>query len=140
MPKYVFFGQAARTPATKYPGSNGRNPRRAVSGAFWAMRRCEQQRGDYASDDAKQSHRRGQERRGSLEKFMCYCQTGIGDMKTAIDRVGTKILQVESALKEAAAEKAQLEADTKEAQVTRAECKEAIATAISLCEKEAWTV
>ena len=30
--------QAARTSATKYPGSNGRNPRRVVSGAFWAMR------------------------------------------------------------------------------------------------------
>ena len=42
-------------------------------------------------------------------------------------------------MKEAAAEKAQLEADTKEAQVTRAECKEAIATATSLCEKEAAT-
>ena len=42
-------------------------------------------------------------------------------------------------MKEAAAEKAQLEADTKEAQVTRAECKEAIATATSLCEKEAGT-
>ena len=62
------------------------------------------------------------------------------DLKIAMDGAGTKILQVESALKEAAAEKAQLEADTKEAQVTRAECKEAIATAISLCEKEAWTV
>jgi hypothetical protein len=32
-----------------------------------------------------------------------------------------------------------LEADTNEAQVTRAECKEAIATATSLCEKEAGT-
>jgi len=50
-----------------------------------------------------------------------------------------KIPQVESALKEAAAEKAQLEADTKGAQVTRAECKEAIATATSLREKEAAT-
>jgi len=74
-----------------------------------------------------------------FEKFMCYCQTGIGDLKTAIDAAGTKIPQVESALKEAAAEKAQLEADTKGAQVTRTECKEAIATATSLREKEAAT-
>jgi chromosome segregation ATPase len=70
---------------------------------------------------------------------MCYCSTGIDDLKTAIDAAGTKIPQVESALKEAAAEKAQLEADTKAAQVTRTECKEAIATATSLREKEAAT-
>jgi len=74
-----------------------------------------------------------------FDKFMCYCNTGVDDLKNAIDAAGTKIPQVESALKEAAAEKAQLEADTKDAQKTRAECKEAIATATALREKEAAT-
>merc|ERR1719506_1934222 len=72
-----------------------------------------------------------------FDKFMCYCNTGVDDLKNAIDAAGTKIPQVESALKSAAAEKAQLEADTKAAQETRTECKEAIATATSLREKEA---
>merc|ERR1719345_23985 len=49
------------------------------------------------------------------------------------------IPQVESALKSGAAEKAQLEQDTKAAQDTRTECKEAIATASALREKEAAT-
>jgi len=74
-----------------------------------------------------------------FEKFMCYCQTGIGDLKTAIDAAGVKIPQVESALKEGAAELAQLKADTAGAQATRTECKEAIGAATSLREKEAAT-
>jgi len=74
-----------------------------------------------------------------FEKFMCYCQTGIGDLKTAIDAAGVKIPRVESALKEGAAELAQLKADTAGAQATRTECKEAIGAATSLREKEAAT-
>jgi len=74
-----------------------------------------------------------------FDKFMCYCNTGVDDLKAAIQAADTKIPQVESALKSGAAEKAQLEADTKGAQDTRRECKEAIATATSLREKEAAT-
>jgi len=74
-----------------------------------------------------------------FDKFMCYCNTGVGDLKASIQSADTKIPQVESALKSGAAEKAQLEQDTKASQETRRECKEAIATATSLRTKEAAT-
>jgi len=74
-----------------------------------------------------------------FDKFMCYCNTGVGDLKESIQAADTKIPQVESALKSGAAEKAQLEQDTKASQATRTECKEAIATATSLREKEVAT-
>merc|ERR1719506_1217516 len=79
----------------------------------------------------------GKKEQELFDKFMCYCNTGVDDLKASISAADTKIPQVESALKSAAAEKAQLEQDTKAAQETRAECKEAIATATSLREKEA---
>jgi len=79
----------------------------------------------------------GKKEKELFEKFMCYCSTGIDDLKNAISAADTKIPQVESALKEKAAEKVQLEADTKGAQETRAQCKEAIAQATALREKEA---
>jgi len=74
-----------------------------------------------------------------FDKFMCYCNTGVDDLKASIQAADTKIPQVESALKSAAAEKAQLEQDTKAAQDTRRECKDAIATATALRTKEAAT-
>jgi len=74
-----------------------------------------------------------------FDKFMCYCNTGVDDLKASIQAADTKIPQVESALKSGAAEKAQLEQDTKASQATRTECKEAIGTATSLREKEAAT-
>jgi len=79
----------------------------------------------------------GKKEQELFDKFMCYCSTGIDELKASIDAAGTKIPQVESQLKESAAEKAQLEADTKAAQATRAECKEAIAAATALRTKEA---
>merc|ERR1719335_1539388 len=54
-----------------------------------------------------------------FDKFMCYCNTGVDDLKASITAADTKIPQVESTLKSGAAEKAQLEADTKGAQETR---------------------
>jgi len=81
----------------------------------------------------------GKKEQELFDKFMCYCNTGVDDLKASIDAADTKIPQVESALKSAAAEKAQLEQDTKAAQETRRECKEAIATATALREKEAAT-
>jgi len=79
----------------------------------------------------------GKKEQELFDKFMCYCNTGVDDLKASISSADTKIPQVESALKSSAAEKAQLEQDTKAAQETRTECKEAIATATSLREKEA---
>jgi hypothetical protein len=72
-----------------------------------------------------------------FEKFMCYCKTGVNDLKESIEAADVKIPQTEASLKDKEAEKKQLEADTKEAQVTRRECKKAIAEATALREKEA---
>jgi len=74
-----------------------------------------------------------------FDKFMCYCQTGAADLQASIDAANTKIPQVESALKEAAATKTQLEADVKQASADRADAKKAIGAATALREKEAAT-
>jgi chromosome segregation ATPase len=79
----------------------------------------------------------GKKEQELFDKFMCYCKTGVDDLKESIDSNDAKIPQVEAALKDAEAEKKQLEQDTKAAQETRRECKEAIATATALREKEA---
>jgi len=78
----------------------------------------------------------GEKEKKLFDKFMCYCQNGATDLKNSIDAADTKIPQVESALKEAAASKTQLEADVKLAQSDRAEAKAAIASATALREKE----
>jgi len=79
----------------------------------------------------------GEKEKVLFDKFMCYCQTGATELQGSIDGADTKIPQVESALKEAAATKTQLEADVKQAQADRAEAKKAIASATALREKEA---
>ena len=79
----------------------------------------------------------GKKEKDLFDKFMCYCQTGVDDLEASIDAADAKIPQVEAQLKEDKAMKAQLEAETKDAQVTRRECKEAIATATALRAKEA---
>merc|ERR1719197_26374 len=79
----------------------------------------------------------GEKEKVLFDKFMCYCQTGAADLQASIDAANTKIPQVASALKEAAATKTQLEADVKQAQSDRADAKAAIAKATALREKEA---
>ena len=79
----------------------------------------------------------GQKEKVLFDQFMCYCQTGATQLQASIDGAETKIPQVESALKEAAATKTQLEAEVKSAQSDRAEAKKAIAQATALREKEA---
>jgi len=72
-----------------------------------------------------------------FDKFMCYCSNGAGDLADSINSADTKIPQVEAALKEAAAQKVQFEADVKKHQSDRADAKAAIVTATSLREKQA---
>merc|ERR1719197_1356158 len=81
----------------------------------------------------------GEKEKVLFDKFMCYCERGAAELSQSIDAAGTKIPQVESALKEAAATKTQLEADVKQAQADRAEAKKAVAEATALREKEAAT-
>merc|ERR1719454_2219567 len=79
----------------------------------------------------------GKKEQELFDKFMCYCTNGADDLAASIKNADTKIPQVESALKEAAANKAQFEADVKTHQSDRAEAKEAIAAATALREKQA---
>jgi len=79
----------------------------------------------------------GKKEQELFDKFMCYCTNGADDLSNAINNADTKIPQVESALKEAAANKAQFEADVKKHQGDRADAKAAIASATALREKQA---
>jgi chromosome segregation ATPase len=79
----------------------------------------------------------GEKEKELFDKFMCYCKTGAGDLQTSISNAETKIPQVESGVREAIAQKEQLEAELKAAQTDRSEAKEAIAKATALREKEA---
>jgi len=79
----------------------------------------------------------GKKEQELFDKFMCYCTNGADDLAASIKNSDTKIPQVESALKEAAANKAQFEADVKQHQSDRAAAKSAIAAATALREKQA---
>mmetsp|Transcript_64485 Transcript_64485/g.199953 ORF Transcript_64485/g.199953 Transcript_64485/m.199953 type:complete len:700 (-) Transcript_64485:84-2183(-) len=72
-----------------------------------------------------------------FEKFMCYCKTGGGDLKSSIDAAETKLPQVTSSLDEASATKTQLEEDVKRHKQDRAEAKEVLAKQLAIREKEA---
>merc|ERR1719253_530940 len=71
-----------------------------------------------------------------FEQYMCYCNNADGTLGKSISDAETKIPQVESAIKEDAAMKKQLEADLKAAQENRVEAKDAIAKATALRDKE----
>merc|ERR1719472_440575 len=71
------------------------------------------------------------------DQYMCYCENADGTLGKSISDAETKIPQLESSIKEDAALKKQLEAELKEAQVSRVEAKDAIAKATSIREKEA---
>merc|ERR1719230_2355734 len=79
----------------------------------------------------------GAKKEKMFDQYMCYCSNADETLGKSISDAETKIPQLESAIKEGAAEKKQLEADLKEAQVARVEAKDAIAKATSIREKEA---
>merc|ERR1719178_120437 len=72
-----------------------------------------------------------------FDKYMCYCKNADSTLAQSISDAETKIPQVASAIKEGAASKKQLEAELKDAQVSRVEAKDTIAKATALREKEA---
>merc|ERR1719421_2762726 len=72
-----------------------------------------------------------------FDKYMCYCKNADSTLAGSISDAETKIPQVESAIKEGAAMKKQLEAELKAAQVSRVEAKDTIAKATAIREKEA---
>jgi hypothetical protein len=71
-----------------------------------------------------------------FEKFMCYCQTGTQDLADAITANENKLPVVTGNLKEKIAQKQQLESEVGGAKKDTEECKEAIAEANALREKE----
>jgi chromosome segregation ATPase len=62
------------------------------------------------------------------DQYMCYCENADGTLGKSISDAETKIPQLESSISEGAALKKQLKAELKEAQVSRVEAKDAIAT------------
>jgi len=72
-----------------------------------------------------------------FEKFMCYCKTGVSDLKASIDAAERKIPQLASALEEATALKEQLGGEIKQHRADKGAAEEAIAKATSLREKQA---
>merc|ERR1719440_1650322 len=72
-----------------------------------------------------------------FDQYMCYCNNADGTLGKSISDAETKIPQVESAIKEGAATKKQLEAELKDAQANRVQAKDAIAQAEGIRAKEA---
>merc|ERR1719235_1883646 len=71
------------------------------------------------------------------EKFVCYCKSSKGTLAKSIEDAETKIPQVESDIKEAESEKAQLIEDLNAHKADREEAKSAMAKATEMREKEA---
>merc|ERR1719473_1409090 len=72
-----------------------------------------------------------------FDQYMCYCSNADGTLGQSISSAETKIPQLQSAISEGAALKKQLEAELKDAQVSRVEAKDAIAKAEALRATEA---
>merc|ERR1719207_363960 len=79
----------------------------------------------------------GEKEKELFEKFMCYCKSSKGTLAKSIEDAETKIPQVESDIKEAESEKAQLIEDLNAHKADRAAAKEAMAKATEIREKEA---
>jgi len=79
----------------------------------------------------------GAKKEKMFDQYMCYCKNADTTLAASISDAETKIPQVESAIKEGAARKKQLESELKAAQVSRVEAKDTIAKATALREKEA---
>jgi outer membrane murein-binding lipoprotein Lpp len=74
-----------------------------------------------------------------FEKYMCYCKSSGGGLKAGIDASTAKVPEVESAIKEAEAQKEQLGEDLTKHRSDREAAKSAMAEATSLREKDAGT-
>jgi len=72
-----------------------------------------------------------------FDKYMCWCQTGAGDLKKAIEEAEVKIPQLESSIKALEEEVGQLVADLQKAKKDREEAKEVVANGKALRAKEA---
>eukprot|EP00746_Dinoflagellata_sp_MGD_P140490 gnl/MRDRNA2_/MRDRNA2_73729_c0_seq1.p1 gnl/MRDRNA2_/MRDRNA2_73729_c0~~gnl/MRDRNA2_/MRDRNA2_73729_c0_seq1.p1 ORF type:complete len:716 (-),score=266.05 gnl/MRDRNA2_/MRDRNA2_73729_c0_seq1:276-2423(-) len=72
-----------------------------------------------------------------FEKFMCYCKSSKETLAKSIEDAGVKVPQVESDIKEAEGEMAQLQEDLNSHKADREDAKAAMAKATEMREKEA---
>merc|ERR1719191_1306255 len=79
----------------------------------------------------------GEKEKELYDKFMCYCATADETLSKSIQDADTKIPQLESDIKQAVEEKAQLESDIEAHQADRTATNEAMAKATEMREKEA---
>jgi len=79
----------------------------------------------------------GEKEEELYKKFMCYCKTGVAELRTRIDEAGEKGPQLEASIKESEEQLVQTKQDLKTAQAERSEAKTAVATATEIREKEA---
>jgi chromosome segregation ATPase len=85
----------------------------------------------------KKVEEEGAKEKEAYDAFMCYCKTGVSDLKASISAAGTKIPELGSSIKESEAALTTTKAELKEAQTDRSEAKTAIAEATAMRAKEA---
>jgi len=85
----------------------------------------------------KQVEAEGVKEKEMFDKFMCYCKTSGGDLKSGISAAETKIPNVGSNIEEGKSKQTQLKADLKQYQSDRAAAKQSIADATALRKKTA---
>jgi len=79
----------------------------------------------------------GEKEEDMYKKYMCYCKTSGGDLQTSVAAAETKVPEVSSAIEEAEASKAQVDADLVKHKEDREAAKKSVAEANALREKEA---
>jgi len=118
---FVSAHSAALTAEQK--AANGANPIRKVVTMLQMM--------------VKKIEAEGVKEKEMYDKFMCYCANADETLGKSIGDANTKIPQLESDIKQAVEEKAQLESDLEAHQADRAAAEEAMAKATEMREKEA---
>jgi len=88
-------------------------------------------------DMQKKIDAEGERDKELFDKFMCYCQTGAGDLEKSIKAAETKMPAVTAELQEAKSQKVQLEEDPKSHKQTRLDANDAVAEAKAIREREA---
>merc|ERR1719258_859896 len=78
----------------------------------------------------------GKKAKELFDKFMCYCQTGRGELEKSIADAKTKIPELESGIEASVGKKSQLEKDLEQHDADRSAASKAMAEATSLRNKE----
>lgn len=86
---------------------------------------------------AKKVEAEGKKEEEMFEKYMCYCDTGEGDLQKSVEAAESKIPQLQSSIEEANAEKSRLAGELEQAKSDREDAKTTLATAQALRQKEA---